>query len=63
MYGPLNGVRVALVASAILAALTAGLLGYWSATIVLLTAVAIHGAGWVYLNAKAKAEAAKVSQL
>ncbi len=56
MYGPLNGVRVALVTAAILAALTAGALGEWSVTVVLMAGVAIHGIGWVYLNAKAKAE-------
>ncbi len=56
MYGPLNGVRVALVAAATLAALTAAALGYWSATVMLLAAVALHGAGWVYLAQRAKAD-------
>ena len=56
MYGPLNGVRVALVTVAILAALTAGALGEWSVTVVLMAGVAFHGIGWVYLNAKAKAK-------
>lgn len=56
MYGPLNGVRVALVAAATLAALTAAALGYWSATVMLLAGVALHGAGWVYLAQRAKAD-------
>lgn len=61
MYGPLNGVRVALVATAVLASVFAAALGYFSVTLVLLLGVAVHGAGWVYLNAKAKAGAANRS--
>jgi len=49
VFGPLNGVRVALVASAALAALAALFVGFVGAAIVLLAAVAIHGLGWVYL--------------
>lgn len=49
MFGPLNGVRVALVAGAVVAALAALFVGYVGAAIVLLTAVAIHGLGWLYL--------------
>ena len=49
MFGPLNGVRVALVAGAILAALAALFAGFVGAAIVLLVAVAIHGLGWLYL--------------
>ena len=56
MYGPLNGVRAALVACAVLAAIAAGALGYWTAALVLLAGVAVHGAGWFYLAAKAKAD-------
>lgn len=56
MFGPLNGVRVALVACAVLAAIAAAALGYWTAAGVLLAGVAAHGAGWFYLAAKAKAE-------
>ncbi|HLF61425.1 MAG TPA: hypothetical protein VI980_09630 [Acidimicrobiia bacterium] len=49
MFGPLNGVRVALVATACLAGLVALIAGYPGASIVLFTAVAIHGLGWLYL--------------
>lgn len=49
MFGPLNGVRVALVTLAGLAALVAAVLGEWTVTLVLAAGVAIHGAGWVYL--------------
>ena len=59
MYGPLNGVRVALVACAVLAAIASAALGYWTAALVLLAAVAVHGAGWFYLAAKAKADATR----
>ena len=53
MFGPLNGVRTALVVAAALAALMAGLFGYWVVTAVLGTAVLIHGLGWWYLYRKA----------
>lgn len=49
MFGPLNGVRVALVAGAILAAIAALATGYTVAGLVLLVGVAIHGLGWLYL--------------
>ncbi|HEX7099856.1 MAG TPA: hypothetical protein VF377_11490 [Acidimicrobiia bacterium] len=49
MFGPLNGVRTALVIGAALAALVAAILGYWSVTVVLAVAIAIHGLGWLYL--------------
>lgn len=49
MFGPLNGVRTALVIGAAVAALVAGALGYWSVTLVLGLGVAIHGLGWLYL--------------
>lgn len=49
MFGPLNGVRVALVAGAILAAIAALVAGYIAASLVLLVGVAIHGLGWLYL--------------
>ena len=49
VFGPLNGVRVALVATAVLAALAALFVGYVGAAVVLLAAVAIHGLGWLYL--------------
>lgn len=49
VFGPLNGVRVALVIAAALAGLTALVAGYAAAGIVLLAGVALHGAGWLYL--------------
>jgi hypothetical protein len=49
MFGPLNGVRVALVCFAVLAAFAALLAGYPAATWILLSGVAIHGIGWMYL--------------
>lgn len=49
MFGPLNGVRVALVASAVFAAIAAVFAGYVGAGLVLLAGVALHGLGWLYL--------------
>lgn len=49
MFGPLNGVRTALVVGAAVAALVAGALGHWAVTLVLGLGVAIHGLGWLYL--------------
>jgi hypothetical protein len=49
MFGPLNGVRTALVTAAALAALLAGVLGQWIVAVVLLLGVAVHGLGWLYL--------------
>lgn len=49
MFGPLNGVRLALVIAAALAGLVAILAGFPEAGLVLLAGVAIHGAGWLYL--------------
>jgi hypothetical protein len=49
MFGPLNGVRVALVSFAVVAALAALIAGYPFVTVVLLGGVAIHGLGWLYL--------------
>lgn len=54
MYGPLNGVRAALVTLAVLAALFAAILGYWSVSLILVTGVALHGLGWLYLAQQAK---------
>ena len=54
MFGPLNGVRVALVTLAVLAALMAAILGYWIVTLVLVVGVALHGFGWLYLAHQAK---------
>ena len=52
MFGPLNGVRVALVAAAIVAALAALLVGFTGAAVILLIGVALHGLGWLYLYVK-----------
>lgn len=49
MFGPLNGVRTALVAAATLAALVSWAAGYPGAAAVLAVGVAIHGIGWLYL--------------
>lgn len=49
MFGPLNGVRTALVALAALAALLALALGQWAMGLALLAGVAVHGYGWYYL--------------
>ena len=49
MFGPLNGVRTALVIAAGVAALLAAALGQWIVTLVLLIGVVIHGLGWLYL--------------
>lgn len=51
MFGPLNGVRTALVIGAVIAALVSLLVGYPGAALVLLVGVAIHGLGWLYLYA------------
>ena len=50
MYGPLNGVRVALVVAAFVTAVISALLGYGVAASYLLGAVAVHGIGWRYLH-------------
>lgn len=49
MFGPLNGVRTALVVTAALAALVSLVAGYPAAAAVLAVGVAIHGLGWLYL--------------
>ncbi|MFP3913328.1 MAG: hypothetical protein ACLFWM_00505 [Actinomycetota bacterium] len=49
MFGPLNGVRTALVIGAALTALVAAVLGQWTVTVVLGLGVAVHGLGWLYL--------------
>ncbi len=49
VFGPLNGVRVALVSLAVVAGIAALIAGYPGVALVLLIAVAIHGLGWVYL--------------
>lgn len=49
MFGPLNGVRTALVIGAALAAIVAAAMGQWTVTLVLAVAITIHGLGWLYL--------------
>jgi hypothetical protein len=49
VFGPLNGVRTALVIAAGLAAIVSLLTGFPEAAAVLLFGVAIHGLGWLYL--------------
>ena len=49
MFGPLNGVRTALVIAAGMAAIVSLLAGFPEAAAVLLFGVAIHGLGWLYL--------------
>ena len=49
MFGPLNGVRTALVILAAMAAVLAFVFGQWFMGVMLLAAVAVHGGGWWYL--------------
>lgn len=52
MFGPLNGVRTALVIAAIVAALVSLVTGHPGAAAILMLGVAIHGLGWLYLYSK-----------
>lgn len=49
VFGPLNGVRTALVIAAALAALVSLFAGYTEAALVLAVGVLLHGLGWLYL--------------
>lgn len=49
MFGPLNGVRTALVIAAAIAALAAALVGEWVMASMLFLGVILHGVGWWYL--------------
>lgn len=49
MFGPLNGMRTALVIAAALAALVCLVVGYPVAALVLVVGIVIHGLGWLYL--------------
>jgi hypothetical protein len=49
MFGPLNGVRTALVIAAALAAVVSFVAGYPGAALNLLAGGAVHGLGWWYL--------------
>lgn len=51
MFGPLNGVRTALVIGAAIAALVSLFAGYPEAAAVLTLGILIHGIGWLYLYA------------
>ncbi len=51
VFGPLNGVRTALVIAAVVAALVSLIAGYPGAAGILMLGVAIHGLGWLYLYA------------
>jgi uncharacterized membrane protein len=48
VFGPLNGVRLALVVLAVLAAIAAAGFGYWTATLVLAAGIFAHG--WLWLR-------------
>ena len=54
MFGPLNGVRVALVACAVVAAVVGAIAGQWAVTFFLGAGIAVHGAGWWYLYQRAQ---------
>ncbi len=49
MFGPLNGVRTALVILAGVTAVVAAIVGQVVVALVLALAVALHGLGWWYL--------------
>jgi hypothetical protein len=49
MFGPLNGLRVALVALAGVAAVAGLIAGHPVVTVVLVLGIAVHGFGWLYL--------------
>lgn len=49
MFGPLNGVRTALVIAAATAAVLAAVFGQWFMAAMLMAGVAVHGYGWWYL--------------
>jgi hypothetical protein len=49
MFGPLNGVRTALVAGAIIASLVAVILGYPIVALILGVGIAAHAGLWIWL--------------
>ncbi|HSJ35955.1 MAG TPA: hypothetical protein VLB85_12960 [Acidimicrobiia bacterium] len=59
MFGPLNGVRTALVIAAGFTAVVAAFLGYWTVTTVLALGIAIHGLGWLYLYRQHQTESVR----
>lgn len=56
MFGPLNGVRTALVVCAVVAGLAALAFGQWVMAAMLFAGVALHGYGWWYLYRRARDE-------
>jgi hypothetical protein len=50
MYGPLNGVRTALVVTVVIAAIAAAILGEFLVAAVFAAGVGVHGLGWWYLR-------------
>ena len=50
MFGPLNGVRTALVVTVVIAALAAVVLGQYLVAVVFAAGVFVHGLGWWYLH-------------
>lgn len=50
VFGPLNGVRIALVAAVAVAAIVAAALGHWVVSVVFGGGIALHGLGWLYLR-------------
>ena len=50
MFGPLNGVRTALVVTVVIAALAAVILGQYLVAVVFAAGVFVHGLGWWYLH-------------
>ena len=62
MYGPLNGVRIALVTLAAIAVIVAAAIGQTVGALVLAAGIALHGYGWAYLKRKA-AEAESAAEL
>lgn len=49
MFGPLNGVRTALVITVVIAAIAAAIVGQYVVAAVFAAGVAVHGLGWWYL--------------
>ena len=57
MFGPLNGVRVALVSCAVVAMIVGAVAGQWAVVLFLGLGVSVHGLGWWYLYQRAQKEA------
>lgn len=61
MFGPLNGVRTVLVIGAVIAAIVAAAFQWWSAVVVLLVGIGMHGLGWLYLWRRAQVDPTRVN--